>query len=465
MTLSTDETTVRGDDVAVTRHLRMRDEKIICRIEIQPISQKPEAMVHVVDEFPHFLPIDAVGFKSDLKPDDGDISLHQVSIKQTVETEPVEIVYGIKLAEPVESVEFDAPTVQEVDIGNMVEEAGPYIDNSGPSSTTSDEDGVSSLFESGRPSRDRNSAVGARDSETQSPDIGSDPPTTQTRETDPSATDGASFEEIEEAINQADQEAPTDRVNRDRRSGSAGTDAHLGGSATTDEDEVDTESEHAVEVDASDSAASKGANEGGEVGEIGRRSIDIRLDRLSARVEELTAYSTALEEFIDTNDTAADFIERTERELAEMDTRIQGIRGQVDTIRNSHDGDVDALQERIDTLEARLAGFHSNIETDVDEVRDRTDGVEAQLGKVDETLERTDRELTAHGETLTHIEETLEGLDDRIARVEDDLDDVRSIRTEVESLKTVVNDLTDFRESIIQAVEGPTGSGGPEDQK
>lgn len=462
MTLPADETTVRGDDVAVTRHLQMRDEKIICRIVIELLSQKRAATVHVVDAFPHFLPVDAVGFKSDKKPDDGDISLHKVSIKQTVETEPVEIVYGIKLAEPVESVEFDPPTVLDVSIGDMVPETDPMIDSGEPSTITANEDGVASLFGSGRPPGGQNPVGDNQEAETRSSEISTDRPTRHDRETDQSGTDGASFEEIEEAINQADPEFPSDRMSRDRRAGSVGTDGPDDGEAATiDGDTVDIASDHAVDVDASDAAGSETTEADEESGQIGRRSIDIRLDRLSARVEELSAYSTALEEFIDSTDTVAGFIERTEGELAEMNTRIQEVRGEVDSIRDSHDGDVDALHERADTIAERLVSVRSDIETDVDGVRDRVDGVEADLDRVDEALERTDTELTAHGETLVQIEGTLEGLDDRIARIEDGLDDVRSTQTELEALKTVVKDLTDFRDSVVHAVGAPTESKDP----
>lgn len=130
-TLLDDRTVVSNENVDVTRRLVRKGGGLIGVVEIRPTGQKPVAMVHVVDRFPEDLPIEAVGFSAEAGPEAGDITPRRASIKQTVEDEPVEIHYGIKLSGPVESVEFGPPEIRTVETAELTRSGNSRTDGGG----------------------------------------------------------------------------------------------------------------------------------------------------------------------------------------------------------------------------------------------------------------------------------------------------------------------------------------------
>jgi len=81
-----------------------------------------------------------------------------------------------------------------------------------------------------------------------------------------------------------------------------------------------------------------------------RRSVDVRLDRLSARVEEFAACAESLEALVDEHGTPDEFVDRFDERIDEhIDDRVASARTafhEVETIR----GDVDSLDDELAAL-------------------------------------------------------------------------------------------------------------------
>lgn len=464
-----DETAVSDDDVIITRQLAESDDRITGTIEIQPTGENPVVLVHVVDEFPADLPIGAVGFNPDQGPEMGDVTPQRASIKQTVETESVRIEYGIKLDEPVETIQFDPPTIRAVETAEMTRSTAAQTDGGDRSSTSVDRadrtDESSRSCSSLLPSFGRDPVGLERPEGHQSLDTTPEDPSTEPSETDGSNGDDVQSGAVESAIERVDE--PDDSEHEP-----TGTEPDSAQGRTGDRDPSTTDGrETGVGSATLDSeppveAETTAGESGRETEPRERRSVEVRIDQLSARVEEFAAYASALEDLIDEHGTAPEFIDRTERELADLDARVRSVREAVSAVEDTHDEDVDDLRERTDVLDGRIDDARQALETDLGDVRER-------VGDVSDEVERIDTGLTDQGSAIGNIEGDLEALDDRVTGVEDDIEDVRTtvesveddvaavsddvseMREELRSLRDAVKDLNEFRDSLAYAFDAP----------
>ncbi|MFC6942845.1 hypothetical protein ACFQE8_23275 [Salinirubellus sp. GCM10025818] len=469
----TDEATVSHDAVTVTRRLTQKGEGIIGTIDITPTGQKPVVLVHLVDEFPTDLPVDAAGFKPDQEPEMGNVTPQRVSIKQTVESDPVQIEYGITLSEPVETVQFDSPTIQGVETATMTRSAASHTDEgeraaANTSGTDKSSKSVSSLL----PGLGRDSARAEHPDEHQLSDEMAETQSTKVTETDGTGADGASNAAIESAVQQAVDPGATNNETGETEPASGEGQVFDGEPEATYGRGVTAGSP--ARGDESPTSAERTAREPDEKTEQGkRRSVGVRIDRLNARIEEFAAYADALEDLIDDHGTAPEFIDRTERDLADLDARVESIRQEVNTVEETHDEDVDDLREKTDGLDRRIDSARQALETELGDLRGQVGVVHSEVDRVDAAVERIDTELADQGSAVGDIEGDLKGLDDRVTGVEDGLhdvqatieavendvaavsDDVRAMREELESLRGAVESLNEFRDSLAYAFEAP----------
>jgi len=468
-----DETTVSHEDVVVTRRLTSRDGSLVGTIELRPTGRTPVVLAHVVDELPADLPTEAVGFDPDMSPEEGSITPQRLSIKQTVEADPVRIEYGIRLAEPVEPDQFDPPTIRAVETAEMTRSTGPATDGGEPAGASPDgTDGSSRPFTSLLPGFGHESARGEGQTDQQAAGTDSAAPAAEPTPTEASDTADTSADTIEQAVERVDEPRDGDGVTTGAAADSGEQPQTDRMPATTDGGEAGAESPTpgGAEPPADDempAADHPGAAEG-----IDRRSVEVRLDRLSARIEEFAAYAAALEDLIDEHGTATEFADRMERDLAALDGRVESIHQTVEAVRDTHGEDVDALQEQTDALDQRIASARRALETDVEEVRDRVD-------TVDDAVDRVDSDLAEQGTTVGRIDDDVVALEKRVTGVEDDVEDVRTtvrtvaddistvaedvddMQTELTALRATVEELTEFKESLAHAFDGPAGGPAP----
>lgn len=329
-----DHTVTRGE-VEVSRHLEADGRGIVGTVELRSRAAEP-ALVEVTQPIPAELSVESMAFKPEASPEFKDVSGDHITFRQTVEDEPVRVVFGVMLTESVEELAF----------------APPSIDAADP--------------------------VGATRGE--------------------AATDPTPDGEVElevESTSEGDEEG--DPV----------------ADASTSSPDTDAE----ALVDAADGDPSLDADESAETGTGGtdRRSVELRVDRLSARVEEFATYAGALESFIDEKGTAPEFVDRVESRVDEIDDRVTATR---------------------EDLDDEMGAVRQDLETEVASVREETT---AETDELREELETTRSEVTA---------------------LRDDLETVRSdvteLREEVATLSDDVEELTGMRESLASALsDGP----------
>ncbi|WP_336136881.1 hypothetical protein [Natronomonas amylolytica] len=435
-----DETVVSHENVVVSREFTTKDEGIVVTLRLRSTDEQP-ATVHVTDEFPAALPIEAVCFNPEKGPNSGDITPQRASIEQPLDDEPVEVEYGISLSESVEEVQLGPPTIREVATG-ITRGASRQTDDGARSSTIESWDfGPSKSFSSLIPSLGSGSsepddsdamesADGTSNTNLEPPETDGGGPGENPPEPEGGALDDASPESIEEAVERVNVEDDTD-------SSSVEASEHVG----TEEDGPEAENDETVEValeekrgdtselggdtesaseetieaaledgpydtsepenrtEAEDDSESTGDERSPET----RRSLELRIDHLSARIEEFAAYTAGLEELLDDHGTASTFIDRMEEELATLDEGLQSTRDDVDAVRENHDEDVSDLRERTDRLDERLDGVREDFETGLEDVHDRVETVEDDVQALREEV----GELRAEVAELENLRESL----------------------------------------------------------
>ena len=171
------------------------------------------------------------------------------------------------------------------------------------------------------------------------------------------------------------------------------------------------------------------------------RSDDVRIRRLQSQLADLTAYTDAIEEFIDNNGTGAELVERLEAELEAVTAELEDLHEGLDAAAD----DREALHEGLDTLDNDLAATDERLDdvddtaataaAGVDDLHDRADGIEDRLDDVDADLDNLI-------DDIDDVAADLDDTDDHLARVDDDLGELRA------DVSAVGDDVTDARESL-----------------
>ena len=176
----------------------------------------------------------------------------------------------------------------------------------------------------------------------------------------------------------------------------------------------------------------------------GTESTNVRIRHLQSRVDDLEAYTEALEAFIDENGTA-------ERIFAEYESEVEGLRGRVDGFESELDGiefaeefaDVerrfDELEELVganttDTSElaAEVESLESDLEADLESVTERLSSIDDTLS---ERLDALDEELS---ERLDEFDDDLDArfdaFEEDLAEIRSDIEDVQQWRSQLGSV-------------------------------
>ena len=406
--------TVSANGILVERTLSVEDGWVVGTIQVESISQRPD-VVHVVEEFPDDLPVESVGFKRDDPPSDGEITPQRVSVRLPVEDDAVSVDFGIELADPVSDVAFEEPLIERVDAADPSNSVAQTDGGENPAAQT-DGDAATAAPQSA----DGSGATGGTDA--------------------PEGADGAS--PSASGGGQQGVYAPSTSVKDVIR-----------GADTGDADEDD------------------GTGESTQV-QSPRRSVETRLDYLSARVDEFAAYTTALESFLDEQGTAQEFIDRVDEEVAELAAAVEEVSADVDAVRETNQDLGDELRRRADDLEARIEDAQGAVEDDLDDVRAKVDDDVARLdAHLDDQVEDLDS-LRADYEALearvsdieAEIERNAETVDSVEASVSDVADDVDALQAEVETLRGDVEGLSEFRASLADAFGGSGEPATPADE-
>lgn len=467
-----EQTTVQKDGVEVSREIIHKSGGIVGTIKIQSQRDKP-ILVHVVEEFPADLPIEEIAFKPGSKPENGTITTDSASIKQTLTDDPVEIVYGIKLSASVGKIEFAPPTIQSVDF--MRGSSTRVADNEDSSQPSSKSDISSGFFshitEKLSPSTSKSEQQGQKQSSSTTPERRTEETSNEHADTDSSTTSGESGEQTthppennDEGMSETNAASKEDSVEALKENpGEANEPA-----------KDETESNRSIDDGSSPTAPAKEEESIDERESPPPRNIVVRLDRLSARVEEFAAYAGALEEIINEHGTATEIIDRFERNLEDLEDRLQTTRKEIAEMEKDHDGDIAELQDTTTQIEDRLDSTRETFDSEIETVRDELGDVEETVDRVEVTTERLETDINQHGSDLAAVSENVDSLDDRgdemeselntvrgsVQSVERDLvqvsDEIQALRDELETFRGELDDINQFRDTLANAFGGGT---------
>lgn len=168
-----------------------------------------------------------------------------------------------------------------------------------------------------------------------------------------------------------------------------------------------------------------------------QKATDVRIQHIQSRMDDLAAYTEALEGLINKHGTASSFMEEIERELDDLNTQVDSIRNQTQS----------AETERRD-FEERLADVESSVEAVGDDLRSSTEDLSAELDTLRDTVDSRERTIQTLRETVNDHDERLESVTDRIESTESDL---RARLSEMsEELAAVETRLDDHQDELVR---------------
>ncbi|WP_254530307.1 AAA family ATPase [Natrinema gelatinilyticum] len=134
-----------------------------------------------------------------------------------------------------------------------------------------------------------------------------------------------------------------------------------------------------------------------------------KIDHLQSRIEEVAAYTDALETFLEENGTGAQLIDELQTEFDSLEADF-----------SSMDDRLEEMNTRVDDVEADivdLSDWNTDLEADLGAVTDDVDAVEGTVDELADNIEAVDDEVKSVAADLESVES--------------DLDDVRSDVTEI----------------------------------
>ncbi|GAA0200022.1 AAA family ATPase [Haladaptatus pallidirubidus] len=158
-------------------------------------------------------------------------------------------------------------------------------------------------------------------------------------------------------------------------------------------------------------------------------STNVRIRHLQSRVDDLSAYIEALEEFIGDNGTAQTVIDGFEDE-------VESLRDELGTM---HD-DI----ERAKDEGAQARACVADLEADLDDLDEKLGGVD-DLG---ENLGTLDTQLNDLEDLVATNTQEASALDDEIEDLRDDFDDVRALEDDVETIEKSVSEIETLSETV-----------------
>ncbi|MEF8973970.1 MAG: hypothetical protein V5A15_03675, partial [Haloarcula sp.] len=370
VTIQDREVSVSEAGVLVKRNLTCKDEWLIGSVQIESIGTT-SVLVHLVDEFPESLPVETAGFRRDQELDGGDITTERASIKKSVDGDQVTVDYGIKLSEAVEEVTFGPPEIRDVESAELPRSGIAHTDGGNPSDVGATEGPGASVSASPRS------------------------PTDETADSQSGPAKGVQWgDEVASSAGVKKAIRKVDDGDDEAESTQAADDRHDGPTATDESEPVPGPdgAEPPATAPPSERSESDGHYaDGDEKAQATRRSVDARIDWLSARVDEFAAYTTALEELIDDHGTAPEFMERMEGNLEDLEGRLESVQADVDSIQEAHRTATEDLHRKTDDLDQRLDEARTTLEAELDDIDDRvSDEVERIDGRVSDEVERID---------------------------------------------------------------------------
>lgn len=380
-------TVVESDGIRVEKSFS-RDEFPVPAVTFELTSDHEHPVtVRLVDTVPETVAMEAVGFHPAYESDHWTAySDRRVEFERTLEpAETVETVYGVRVDDPDPAAFLTDPTVEHAPHGA---EIADVLGSDGATrvreTLATESERLESPDDSDAPDGESTAAPEADDSSEpptapESPSTPPKRPRSRKPHTTPAVTrresertepvddhdDTATAASVPAETNHPDRAAPADEtaVSADPVAGTVATEL----AAAIRHDEVDE-----ADLETLRSAFDTGTP----------TSVDVRLNRLQARVGEFDAYSDALSTLLDEEQADGAVFDR----LDALESDVESVETRVEAVERAHG----ALADDVTALTERLADVTDRIDTEVESLEDHTDaelaGLKADIQAVEEEL-------------------------------------------------------------------------------
>lgn len=147
-------------------------------------------------------------------------------------------------------------------------------------------------------------------------------------------------------------------------------------------------------------------------------SVEVRIDRLQGQVEDLAAYTGALETFLDEEGEGREAVAGFRADLADLAAEVEAL-----------DGSVASLDERMVDAEGGLDTLADDLDTLADDLTALDEEVSAVAEDLAETQETVDDD----------VDERLADVSERVDEVSDDADEMREEIARIEEFRERLN--------------------------
>lgn len=177
-------------------------------------------------------------------------------------------------------------------------------------------------------------------------------------------------------------------------------------------------------------------------------SMEVRIKHVQSRVEDLAAYTDALESFIDDQGTAS--------VIEELDADIEAVRDSVAQLEQQLEADRQDradVANRVQELENALADIAS-VEEDLTAIRTQVENFEDRLDTTETDVEETAEDLGAIRSEVRALSDDIAELSDRMEQFEAVAADVEDLEDDVGTIENDIDSLESWRDTVSDAFGG-----------
>ncbi|MFB6202574.1 MAG: hypothetical protein ABEI98_11275 [Halorhabdus sp.] len=397
------ETAIFGG-ITVTRTLQAQASGIVGEVTVESAGRVP-LLVTIEDAVPDGVAVTEAAFQPGVEPDMGTVTTDGLSIRQVVEDDPVQSAFGLLTRSPVENLAWGPPTIEDVRVV-MDGQADATASGAGPDAVTAtpperaiETDGTGSLL--------------------------------------PAAAESTPFVDPSTILRPDGDEAPAEADTPDVTGSDLGAED---GPETPQPSEGQSserpDSDRSSGIDPVPALEAPAEADGWQSGETPARSVQVRLDHLSARVEEFAAYASAMESLLDERGTGSEVFAEIDDRLDTLTESLVALQADVADERGQRDAAVQALRTDVTETEERLTG----LERTVADTEASVAALEATVNPLEDRLADLEADLATTRDRVDQVRRTVEAVGD----------DVAAMREEIDGLRSEVDRLETFRRSLAE---------------
>jgi len=157
-------------------------------------------------------------------------------------------------------------------------------------------------------------------------------------------------------------------------------------------------------------------------------AVTARIDKLQKDVNEVVAYTDALEQFLDENGTGDEMIEEFQSEIDSFRSEVESFESDLESVKST----TSENDEEIDGLAADV----ENVEGTVGEVEETVDAVESTVGDVESEMSDLESQLADVQGDLEEIKDQMSDTDveSQIEEIDDEIEELKEWREQLSSV-------------------------------